>query len=90
MTFSVMASVLQGGGGQAAAGGGPFEPFFPGLIVLLPLIGFLINGYGAFGDGSDARGGGKLASLMVFGSATNSLDHSKSTSRDLASPFGPA
>ena len=27
-----------------AGGGGAFEPFFPGLIVLLPLLGFAVNG----------------------------------------------
>jgi NADH-quinone oxidoreductase subunit L len=29
---------------EAAAAGGEFHPFLPGLIVLLPLLGFLVNG----------------------------------------------
>ena len=43
----VLASVLamvQGDPGSAIEAG-HFEPFFPGLIVLLPLLGFLANGY---------------------------------------------
>ena len=41
-----MAATLQGGAGTAdgAAGAGGFEPFLPGLVVLLPLLGFLANG----------------------------------------------
>ena len=31
-------------GGQAAADAGHFEPFFPGLVVILPLLGFVLNG----------------------------------------------
>ena len=37
-----LAAVVQGG--QAAAEAGHFEPFFPGLVVLLPLLGFALNG----------------------------------------------
>ena len=52
------------GGGTQAAGAGHFEPFLPGLVVLLPLIGFLINGYLALQHGrasADAvRAGGEL------------------------------
>ena len=29
---------------EPAAAGGEFHPFLPGLVVLLPLLGFLING----------------------------------------------
>jgi NADH-quinone oxidoreductase subunit L len=35
------AAAVQGG---AETGGGTFEPFLPGLVILLPLLGFLING----------------------------------------------
>jgi NADH-quinone oxidoreductase subunit L len=35
------AAVVQGG---AETGGGTFEPFLPGLVILLPLLGFAING----------------------------------------------
>ncbi len=39
--------LMQGGQDAAAhaAAGGAFEPFYPGLVVLLPLLGFLINGW---------------------------------------------
>ncbi|MGD8319208.1 MAG: NADH-quinone oxidoreductase subunit L [Gemmatimonadota bacterium] len=37
-------STLLTQGVQHEAGGGAFEPFFPGLIVLLPLLGFALNG----------------------------------------------
>jgi len=36
-------TVLTQGGGQGA-GEGHFEPFLPGLVILLPLLGFLANG----------------------------------------------
>ena len=39
-----LAAVLFQGGQAAAEGGAHFEPFFPGLIVLLPLLGFMLNG----------------------------------------------
>jgi NADH-quinone oxidoreductase subunit L len=35
-------------------GGGAFEPFFPGLVLLLPLLGFLLNGILALQSGSRA------------------------------------
>ncbi len=35
---------LAQGGGQAAAEAGHFDPFLPGLVVLLPLLGFVLNG----------------------------------------------
>lgn len=41
---ATLSMLLIQGGGHEASGGGAFEPFFPGLIVLLPLIGFAING----------------------------------------------
>ncbi|MFQ5536553.1 MAG: NADH-quinone oxidoreductase subunit L [Gemmatimonadota bacterium] len=36
--------LLTQGGHEAASGPGAFEPFLPGLVVLLPLLGFVING----------------------------------------------
>jgi NADH-quinone oxidoreductase subunit L len=55
--------MFQGGGSQSA-GGGHFEPFLPGLVVLLPLIGFLINGFLALQHGRSSvdavRAGGEL------------------------------
>src|SRR5574342_286249 len=49
---------------QSAEIGGAFEPFLPGLIVLLPLLGFLANGVLALQHGkrsADAvRAGGEL------------------------------
>jgi NADH-quinone oxidoreductase subunit L len=52
------------GGGQAAAAAGAFEPFLPGLVVLLPLLGFLANGFLALRHArhsADAvRAGGEL------------------------------
>jgi NADH-quinone oxidoreductase subunit L len=54
--------MFQGGDAQAAAG--QFEPFLPGLVVLLPLIGFLVNGFLALKHArtsADAvRAGGEL------------------------------
>jgi len=47
MTFPLMYFALQGGHEiQAAHGpaGEAFEPFLPGVIILLPLLGFLLNG----------------------------------------------
>jgi len=62
MTASLIAIVQ--GGGQAAAEGGHFEPFFPGLVILLPLLGFLANGWLALQHGRDSanavRAGGEL------------------------------
>ena len=62
----VLASLLAvAQGGQAvAADAAHFEPFLPGLVVLLPLLGFLANGFLALRharDSADAvRGGGEL------------------------------
>ena len=54
--------MFQGGG--AAAATGHFEPFLPGLVVLLPLIGFLINGFLALkharASADAVRAGGEL------------------------------
>jgi NADH-quinone oxidoreductase subunit L len=57
-------AVLIQGGQEASAGGGTFEPFFPGLVVLLPLIGFALNGLLALSharaSASAVRAGGEL------------------------------
>lgn len=42
--YATLSILLIQGGGHEAGGGEAFEPFFPGLIILLPLIGFAING----------------------------------------------
>ena len=66
MVSGVFASLiaLTQGGGQAAAEGAHFEPFLPGLVVLLPLLGFLANGILALQHGrasADAvRAGGEF------------------------------
>src|SRR5688572_30818130 len=63
-----MSALLQGGaevaeGAGEAAAGGHFEPFLPGLILLPPFLGFLINGALALAAGlraADAtRAGGE-------------------------------
>ena len=63
MTASLTALVQ--GGGQAAAEAGHFEPFLPGLVVLLPLLGFVINGVLALqharASADAVRGGSELA-----------------------------
>ena len=55
---------LMQGGGQASADAGHFEPFFPGLVVLLPLLGFVLNGILALRHARDSanavRAGGEL------------------------------
>jgi NADH-quinone oxidoreductase subunit L len=52
------------GAAEASHGAGEFDPLLPGLIVLLPLVGFLVNGWLALSHGrrsADAvRGGGEL------------------------------
>jgi len=45
---------LAQGGGQAAAEAAHFEPFLPGLVVLLPLLGFVLNGILALRHGRDS------------------------------------
>ncbi len=57
-----LAALLQGGG--QTADGGHFEPFFPGLVVILPLLGFLLNGILALqharASADAVRGGSEL------------------------------
>ncbi|HZD04585.1 MAG TPA: hypothetical protein VE173_06695, partial [Longimicrobiales bacterium] len=54
---------LQVGAEQTGGGTAPFEPFLPGLVVLLPFLGFLLNGALALAAGrrsADAtRNGGE-------------------------------
>ncbi|HET9949385.1 MAG TPA: NADH-quinone oxidoreductase subunit L [Longimicrobiales bacterium] len=61
MPAYLTALVAQGGGG--GAGNGAFEPFLPGLIVLLPLLGALANGALALvasrGQADTVRAGGE-------------------------------
>ncbi|HSH75247.1 MAG TPA: NADH-quinone oxidoreductase subunit L [Longimicrobiales bacterium] len=61
--YGSLAALWQGGG-QSASEAGPFEPFLPGLIVLLPLLGFVANGILALqharASASAVRGGGEL------------------------------
>jgi NADH-quinone oxidoreductase subunit L len=60
----VLTTLLLQGGGAAAEGAGEFHPFLPGLVILLPLLGFLANGWLALRHGrasADAvRAGGEL------------------------------
>ncbi|MFW6206639.1 MAG: NADH-quinone oxidoreductase subunit L [Gemmatimonadota bacterium] len=41
---SLFTAVQQAAEGGEAAAEGAFEPFFPGLLLLLPLLGFVLNG----------------------------------------------
>ena len=64
MSFPLgMATVLQGGAEAAATAATGFEPFLPGLVLLLPLLGFLMNGALALAAGRRAadatRAGGE-------------------------------
>jgi NADH-quinone oxidoreductase subunit L len=60
----MIAALLMQGGGLATEASGEFHPFLPGLVVLLPLLGFLANGVLALMHGkasADAvRAGGEL------------------------------
>jgi len=64
MTMVTSLAAIAQGGGQAAAEGGHFEPFFPGLVVILPLLGFAINGFLALrharASADAVRAGGEL------------------------------
>ena len=44
MILTALAALAAQGGQEAAAGGIGFHPFLPGLIILLPLLGFVANG----------------------------------------------
>ena len=58
-----MPALLQGGAEPGAASVAHFEPFMPGLVLLLPLLGFLVNGALALASGrraaDAARAGGE-------------------------------
>jgi NADH-quinone oxidoreductase subunit L len=43
-TFAALAALQEPASLEAAGAGGEFQPFLPGLVVLLPLLGFLLNG----------------------------------------------
>ena len=45
MDLTLTAMLLQGGQEAAAHAGAGFVPFYPGLILLLPLAGFILNGW---------------------------------------------
>ena len=57
-------AVLMQGGQETHAVEGVFEPFFPGLVVLLPLLGFVLNGWLALShakaSSAAVRAGGEL------------------------------
>ena len=59
--YAPTVALLQGG--QAAETGGHFEPLWPGLIILLPLIGFLINGVLALWQAKEHIGAGVLGEV---------------------------
>ena len=55
-------------GGQATVdAAAQFQPFFPGLIVLLPLIGFLINGALALSHAQASAGAVRLGGELNLG-----------------------
>ena len=58
-----MPALLQGGAEPGAASVAHFEPFLPGLVLLFPLLGFLVNGALALASGKRAadvaRAGGE-------------------------------
>ena len=67
MTFPLTLFALQEGHGIEAAhevAGEAFEPFLPGVIILLPLLGFLLNGalalFAARQSSAVVRAGGEL------------------------------
>jgi NADH-quinone oxidoreductase subunit L len=62
---AMLLSMVPTGGLQGGAeAGGTFEPFLPGLVILLPLIGFVVNGVLALmharASASAVRAGGEL------------------------------
>lgn len=62
--YASLAALLGQGGAPAAEGAAHFEPFFPGMIILLPLLGFVLNGLLAIRHGMASavavRAGGDL------------------------------
>ena len=64
-------AALAQGGGQAAAEGGHFEPFLPGLVVLLPLLGFLANGFLALQHARASADAVRAGSELDLGDASS-------------------
>ena len=62
--YATLSMLLTQAAEHEAGGGGAFEPFFPGLVVLLPLLGFAINGILALSharrSANAVRAGGEL------------------------------
>src|SRR5688572_9667132 len=89
MTFHLgMSALLQGGaevaeGAGEAAAGGTFEPFLPGLILLLPFLGFLINGALALAAGRRA------ADATRSGLVWDPTDGARPSTHTLPSLVGP-
>ncbi|RMH21419.1 MAG: hypothetical protein D6701_02505, partial [Gemmatimonadetes bacterium] len=67
----------------AAGGHGAFEPVLPGLIVLLPLIGFLLNGALAL------TAGGRAAAAVRRGEAHDPFAGGRPLTHSLPSWIGP-
>jgi NADH-quinone oxidoreductase subunit L len=68
--------------GQA---GGGFSPLLPGLILLLPLLGFLLNGILALVAGSRSASAVRLSALAEADSDEERVDHQ----HEVAAPVGP-
>jgi NADH-quinone oxidoreductase subunit L len=68
---------------EHAVAGGEFHPFLPGLVVLLPLLGFLVNGWLAL---SSAR---KTAALVREGKEWKLADEKRPATHTLPSLVGP-
>ncbi len=63
---AAVAAMAQGGG-QSAEAAGHFEPFFPGLVILLPLLGFLANGWLALQHGKRSAAAVRAGSELDLG-----------------------
>ena len=84
--FATLSAALFEGAGQgveAAAGAADFEPFLPGLVVLLPLLGALVNGVLAL---SHAR---ESADLVRVGQEWELPDQGRPPTHTLPSLIGP-
>jgi NADH-quinone oxidoreductase subunit L len=65
--YAFLTALAQGGGDAAASEAGHFEPFLPGLVVLLPLLGFVINGILALKHGRDSAAAVRAGGELTFG-----------------------
>jgi NADH-quinone oxidoreductase subunit L len=88
MSLSLMTSVVQGSQegiqvAEHAAGTGSFEPFLPGLIVLLPFLGFLVNGALAL------RSGSRAADVVRAGGSWSLPDTDRPLTHTLPTWVGP-